>query len=157
MAATPRTRAARTRLLLAPLALGLILGSLGCAYNRHHNMGATERWVASDINFVPKIAGTFFIATFDAIIGPGTMLVDQVFRRPQYAEKHKYFSYAGSRTIARSDMGHGYQWLAGFPTIIIDTVWLILTGPVDIAWVLLTGPSETPPSEVETLRERATR
>jgi hypothetical protein len=151
MASLPRTTVARTRLLASLVLALLLLSPSGCLYNGHRNMGATERWVASDINFMPKIGGTFFIAIVDAIIGPGTMLVDQVFYNPQYHENHKYFSYAGSRTIARSDMGHGYQWLAAFPTFLIDTVWLILTGPIDIVWVLVWGPSETPPSEAEAM------
>jgi hypothetical protein len=149
MASLPRTTVALPRRLLVALALGLLLSTQACVYDHHQNMGATERWVASDISVIPKVAGTFFIALFDAIIGPFTMTADQLFRNPQYDPEHKYLSYAGSRTIARSNMGHGYQWLAGFPTIIIDTVWLIVTGPIDIFWVLWSGPSETPPTEVE--------
>ena len=157
MASLPRMHRALPRPFVAALALGLLLLTSGCVYNRHANMGATERWVASDINLMPKIGGTFLIGTFDAIIGPVTMLVDQIFRRPQYDENHKYLSYAGSRTISRSEMGDGYKWLAGFPTLVIDTAFLVLTGPVDIAWVLFTGPSETPPSETESMLASANR
>jgi hypothetical protein len=136
------TCARNFRRLIAPLALGLILLVTGCYYNGHRNMGATEKWVMSDINYVPKIIGTPFIAIVDAIIGPATMLWDQVVYDPQYHPKHKYFSYAGSRTLARSDMGLGYLMLASIPAIIIDTVWLILTGPIDLIWVLGWGEDE---------------
>ena len=136
-------RLARTlRRLAAPLALGAILTVAGCYYDGHRNMGATEKWVCSDINYVPKIIGTLPIATVDAIIGPFTMLWDQLAYDPQYSPKHKYFSYAASRTVARSHMGGGYIILASIPTIIIDTVYLLITGPIDVIWVLGWGDDE---------------
>ena len=147
----PARRPAAARVLLAA-GLGLaLLVAPACKYNGHRTMGATEKLVASDVNHVAKIGGTFFVSLGDSILAPAEMLVDQVVYDPQYVPEHKYFSYAGSRTIARSDMGHGYQWLAAFPTFLIDTVWLILTGPIDIVWVLVWGPSETPPSEAEAM------
>jgi hypothetical protein len=134
---TPPTRlVAALRRFAAPLALGLLLVTAGCFYNGHRNMGATEKWVGSDINYVPKIIGTPFIAIVDAIIGPATMAWDQIVYDPQYHPNHKYFSYAASRTIGRSGMGMGYSWLATIPSIIIDTVWFPLTGLIDLVWVL---------------------
>lgn len=146
MTVTQPTPAALLRRIVAPLALALTLMLTGCYFDGHRNMGATEKWVNSDINYVPKIIGTPIIATVDAVFGPFTMAWDQMAYDPQYNVKHKYFSYAGSRTIARSHMNMGYQWLAGLPTIVIDTVWLIVTGPIDLVWVLGWGDDEpTPP------------
>ena len=149
MTAMPPTRARSLRRLIAPLALGMILLVTGCYYNGHRNMGATEKWVGSDINYVPKIIGTPFIAIVDALIGPFTMLWDQLAYDPQYHPKHKYFSYAASRTVARSEMGLGYQWMASVPTILIDTVYLLITGPIDLVWVLGFGEDEPSTSTSE--------
>ena len=129
----------RIRPALLALALGVLIGTTGCAYNRHRNFGATEKWVGSDMNYVTKTTGTFFVSIGDAIISPFTMLWDQLAYSPEYSPDHHYFSYAGSRTIARSDMGLGYQWVAMFPTLAIETVWLVITGPVDLVTVLAFG------------------
>jgi hypothetical protein len=142
MTVRPPCLARTLRRLAAPLALGAILLVTGCYYNGHRNMGATEKWVGSDINYVPKIIGTIPISIVDAIIGPFTMLWDQLAYDPQYNPRHRYFSYAASRTVARSDMGGGYIILASIPTIIIDTVYLIITVPIDIIWVLGWGDDE---------------
>jgi hypothetical protein len=129
----------RFRLALPALALALLIGTTGCAYNNHRNFGATEKWVASDVNYVTKITGTLFLSLGDSIISPATMLWDQVFSNSQYDPAHKYFSYSGSRAIARSDMGLGYQWMTMFPALLIETVWLVVTGPADMVTVLLLG------------------
>ena len=96
MTVLPPTLARTFRRLAAPLALGAILMVSGCYYDGHRNMGATEKWVNSDINYVPKIIGTLPIAIVDAVIGPFTMLWDQIAYDPQYDPHHKYFSYAAS-------------------------------------------------------------
>lgn len=145
MTVTQPSLAATLRRFVAPLALGLILTVTGCYYNGHRNMGATEKWVGSDINYVPKIIGTLPIAIVDAVLGPFTMTWDQIAYDPQYHPKHKYFSYAASRTIARSDMGMAYMWLASIPTILIDTVYLLVTIPIDLVWVLGFGDDEPQP------------
>ena len=142
MTVLPPTLARTLRRLVAPLTLGLILSVVGCYYDGHRNMGATEKWVNSDINYVPKIIGTIPISIVDAAIGPLTMLWDQLAYDPQYSPRHKYFSYAASRTIARSHMGNGYIILASIPTIIFDTLYLIITGPIDVIWVLGFGDDE---------------
>ena len=146
MTVTQHPLAATLRRLVTPLALGLILMVSGCYYNGHRNMGATEKWVGSEVNYVPKIIFTLPIAIVDAALGPFTMAWDQMAYDPQYRPRHRYFSYAGSRTIARSDMGMAYQWLAGLPTIIIDTAFLIITGPIDLIWVLGWGEDEPAPA-----------
>jgi len=119
---------------LAVLAVGLLLLS-GCVYNGHVSYGATEKWVHSDINYVPKILGTPVLAIVDGIISPFTAAFD-VYDDHPYAPDHRYLSYAGSRVIGRSDMSLGYQWLASVPSIVIETVWLIVTGPIDLFTVL---------------------
>ena len=118
MTPTQPSLVATLRRVVAPLALGLILTVSGCYYDGHRNMGAAEKWVGSDINYVPKLIGTIPIALVDAIIGPFTMAWDQLAYDPQYNHKHKYFSYAASRTVARSHMGMVYIWLASIPTIL---------------------------------------
>ena len=125
-------RAFSSRLaVLAVLALALT----GCVYNGHVSYGATEKWVHSDINYVPKIIGTPIIAIVDGIISPFTAACD-VYDDHPYAPDHRYLSYAGSRVIGRSDMKLGYQWMASVPSIILETVWLIVTGPIDLFTVL---------------------
>ena len=136
MAQNHRPRFRPTLLLLS---LALLIGTTGCAYNQHRNFGATEKFVASDVNYVTKVTGTFFLSIGDSLISPATMLWDQVFNRPQYDPAHKYFSYSGSRAIARSDMGLGYQWMTMFPAMLIETVWLVVTGPADLVTVLFFG------------------
>ena len=119
----------------------LVLSTVGCTYNRHSNMGATEKWVHSDVHIVPKAFGLIFLPAIDAIISPFTASYDYLARDPQYHEDHKYLSYAGSRTVGRSDMGFGYQVWASIFTIPIETVWLLLTGPIDLFNVLIFGDS----------------
>ncbi len=116
--------------------LGALLLCTGCLYNDHRSFGATEKWVHSDINYVPKIIGTPFVAIGDGIVAPFTAASDQWGSRPLYNPNHKYLSYAGSRVIARSDIGDGYKWLASVPSLIFDTLWLIVTGPIDLFTVL---------------------
>ncbi|MGQ0553391.1 MAG: hypothetical protein ACT4PU_09245 [Planctomycetota bacterium] len=114
----------------------LLLGLTGCQYNQHRNLGATEKWVASDVNYVPKILGTVLLSIGDAFVGPVTMLVDHAENDRQYHPDHLYFSYAASRTNGRSEMGLGYQWMVMFPTFIADTVFLPVTGLIDLVAVL---------------------
>lgn len=117
------------------------LAATGCVYDDHASFGATEKWVESDINYVPKIIGTPFVAIADGIVAPATAWVDQFetfeFRRDEvYHPDHRYLSYAGSRVIARSGMGDGYKWGTSIFSIIFDTVWLPVTGIVDLVTVL---------------------
>ena len=119
---------------LAALAVVAALLS-GCMYNGHYSYGATEKWVHSDINIVPKTIGTPIVAIVDGIISPFTAAFD-VYDDHPYAPDHRYLSYAGCRVIGRSDMALGYQWLASVPAIVLETVWLIVTGPIDLFTVL---------------------
>lgn len=114
----------------------LTLGLTGCVYDDHLVFGATEKWVASDINIIPKTLGTIVISPFDAILAPWFMIGEQIARDDQYHPDHTYISYAGSRTIARSDMAWGYQMIASIFSIPIDTIYLLITGPIDMVWVL---------------------
>ena len=117
----------------------LLSGTVACRYNGHRNMGATEKWVASDVHIVPKAFGLIFVPLFDAIFSPFTASIDYIGNDEQYHPDHKYLSYAGSRTIGRSDMGLGYQVWCSIFTIPIETVWLVLTGPIDLVNVLWFG------------------
>jgi hypothetical protein len=122
------------------LVLGVLLtSSVGCTYNGHTNMGDTEKWVASGVNVFPKTLIMIPIVIFDSVISPFTAAYDQLFRDPQYHEDHKYLSYAGSRSIGRSQMGLGYQIVGSIFSIPIETVWLLVTGPVDLITVLVSG------------------
>lgn len=120
----------------------LLTSTVGCSYNGHTNMGDTEKWVASGVNIVPKVILTIPIAIFDSIVSPFTAAGDQIFRSHQYHEDHKYLSYAGSRSIGRSDMGLGYQIIVNIFSIPIETVWLLVTGPVDLITVLVSDDDE---------------
>jgi hypothetical protein len=127
----------------------LLAGSIGCTYNGHTNMGDTEKWVASDVNIVPKVILMIPITIFDSVFSPFTAGYDQIFRDPQYHEAHRYLSYAGSRTIGRSDMGFGYQVVASIFSIPIETVWLLVTGPVDLITVLVSDEDGTDDSGLD--------
>ncbi len=132
---------------LAALSIGALLLT-GCVFNDHACFGATEKWTTSDIHTIPKIVGTPFVAIFDSIISPFTAFADQyeidwwfivpvgIDRDEVYDPDHRYLSYAGSRVIGRSDMGLGYQWGASIFSILFETVWLIITGPIDLITVL---------------------
>ncbi len=138
----PRALLHRT---LAGLVLGaLLLSSTGCMYDDHYSFGATEKWVHSDTTRVPKVIGTPFVAIVDGIIGPFTAASDEWGSETVYNENHKYLSYAGSRVVARSDIGLGYQWIASVPAITFDTLWLIVTGPIDLVTVLASDHDEGP-------------
>ena len=128
----PHFRAFSCRLAALAVVAALLTG---CVYDGHVSYGATEKWVHSDINYVPKIIGTPIIAIVDGIISPFTAACD-VYDDHPYAPDHRYLSYAGSRVIGRSDMGLGYQWMASVPSIVLETVWLIVTGPIDLFTVL---------------------
>ena len=119
------------------LLVGLLLvGSSGCSYNHHTNIAATEKWVASDVNVVPKVLGGILTSIVDAVFSPFTASFDYIYYDPQYDPDHEYLSYAGSRTVGRSDMPDGYQWMASIFTIPIETVYLPLTGLIDLVYVL---------------------
>lgn len=136
-----------SRRFALPSALGLLLLT-GCVYNDHASFGATEKWTTSDIHTVPKIVGTPFVAIFDSLVSPFTAFADQyeidwwfiipvgIDRDEVYHPDHRYLSYAGSRVIGRSPMGLGYQWACSIPSILIETVWLVITGPIDLITVL---------------------
>jgi hypothetical protein len=133
---------------LAALSLGALLLT-GCVYNDHASFGMTEKWCESDIHTIPKIVGTPFVAIGDSLISPFTAFADQyeidwwfiipvgIDRDEVYHPDHRYLSYAGSRVIGRSNMGLGYQWGASIPSILIETVWLLITGPIDLITVLV--------------------
>jgi len=130
------------------LAVGvLVVGTVGCSYNRHTNMGTTEKWAMSDVHIVPKTLGLLILPPLDAVFSPFTMSGDLLFRDEQYDPAHKYLSYAGSRTIGRSPMGLGYQVLCSIFTIPIETVWLPVTGLIDLATVMIVGDDGTEGAE----------
>lgn len=136
----PAPSALRRHAAAAALLAAALLAP-GCVYNDHASFGATEKWVESDINYVPKIIGTPFIAIVDGIVSPATAWVDQFetfeLRRGEvYHPDHRYLTYAGSRVIARSEMGDGYKWGTSIFSIILETVWLPVTGLVDLVTVL---------------------
>jgi len=138
---------ARRAPFLRLLSLALLAGLASCAYNDHRNFGATEKLVASDVHTVGKIPGTFLVAIVDGVISPVTMAWDQIANDEQYSPDHEYFSYSGSRVIARSEMGDGYQWLASVPSLVFETVWFPLTGLVDLVTILMTDPDNQPNAE----------
>jgi hypothetical protein len=120
---------------LALLTLGLLLFTTGCVYDNHACMGMTEKWTHSDVNYITKIIGTPVVSIVDSVIAPVTGLCDEL-DPPSYSPDHEYLSYVGSRVIGRSTMGDGYKWMCSVPSIVIETVWLIVTGPVDLLTVL---------------------
>jgi hypothetical protein len=136
-----RTPLSFKALPLRPLAalavVALLVLTPACVYDDHRSFGATEKWIFSDINRVPKIIGVPFVSIGDSLISPFTAACDQWGSDPLYDPNHKYLSYAGSRVLARSHMGDGYKWGASIPAIIIETVWLIVTGPIDLVTVLV--------------------
>lgn len=149
-AGTSQTRSPRGAAALA-LVMFLGLASSGCLYNGHRTMGATEKIEASDVNFVTKIGGVFFVSLGDSIIAPAEMIVDQTFIEPPYHPEHRYLSYAGTRTVARSDMGLGYQGMASVWSLVVETIYLPVTGTIDLVSILALGHSDPPPSETEQL------
>ncbi len=125
---------------LAGLSLAVLLvTATGCMYDHHRNMGATEKLEGSGLHTIPKAVLFPFVAITDSLISPITMACDLASHDEQYHPAHHYFSYSGSRTIARSQMGMGWQWAASVPSIIIETCWLIVTGPIDLVTVLVSG------------------
>jgi hypothetical protein len=134
---TPQTTSgAPIRRVTGALALALLLVTTGCVYNGHRNMGATEKWQASGVHTIPKAIGFPFVAIGDSIISPATALCDYWSYDEQYHPDHEYLTYAGSRTIGRSDMGDGWQVVASVPSILFETLFLIVTGPIDLVTVL---------------------
>src|SRR5262249_57993893 len=75
------------------------------------------------------------ISIVDSIIAPFTGLRDEL-NPPVYAPGHHYLSFVGSRVVGRSTMGDGYKWLSSVPSIGIEAIWFIITGPVDLFTVL---------------------
>lgn len=126
----------KTKTLWSLLAAGVLLTlATGCKFNDHYNYGATEKWVDSDLHTIVKTIGTPVVAAVDGVISPATASVDQT-ADSTYHPDHDYMTYSGSRVIARSDMGPGYQWLASVISIPLETFWLIVTLPVDAAHAL---------------------
>lgn len=119
------------------LLVGLLsLTFTGCYYNGHRTFGATEKLAASEVTVIPKTIGVLFSSPVDSLLAPWIMIFDQLRYDPQYDPNHKYISYAGSRVIARSDMEWGYSAIATIFAVPIETVYLLLTGPIDLIWVL---------------------
>jgi hypothetical protein len=134
--------------ILGWLTLGvLLLGTVGCTYQRHWNMGPTEKWVASDVHIVPKAVGLIFLPLFDSLSSPVTGGVDMFTPKGEFDKGRKYLSYAGSRTIGESDMGLGYQIWCSIFTIPIETLFLPITGLFDLIYVLSTGDDGTTESD----------
>lgn len=134
---TPVLSGSIARRTCAWLLVGLLLvSSSGCAYNQHTNFAASEKWVASDVNIVPKVLGSLFLAPIESVFSPFTAGFDYIYYDDQYHADHEYLSYAGSRTIGRSDMGLGYQGVASVFSIIIETAYLPLTGLLDLVYVI---------------------
>jgi hypothetical protein len=52
--------------------LVLLANLVGCAYNRHTNMGNTEKWVASDVHILPKCLVLIVLPAIDSVISPFT-------------------------------------------------------------------------------------
>jgi len=132
------------RLLTGLTVAVTLLAGTGCIYDQHRNMGATEKFEASGVHTIPKLVLFPFTAVTDSVISPATMLSDQIqFDDEQYDSRHHYYSYSGSRAIARSNMGAGWKMYATVPSVVIETVWLVVTGPVDLFTVLFAGDKGT--------------
>ncbi len=138
------------RLLRSPagwLAVGALLLAMssgpGCTYNDHTTFGATEKWVASDVQMVPKWFGTLPVALFDSIFAPFFTAGDFLFRDVRYHPDYRYLTYSGSRVIGRADMAWGYKAASWIFSIPIETVWLLLTAPVDFITILVSEDSES--------------
>ena len=87
---------------LAILSVGVLLfTTTSCVYDNRMCMGMTEKWVHSDVNTVPKIIGTPFLAIFDSVIAPFTDIRDLA------KDDTKYLSYCGSREVGYGTMGDG--------------------------------------------------
>ncbi len=134
------------RRTLGWLAVGvLLLGTVGCfSYEGHTNMGNTEKWVASDVPWVARALWVPPVSIWDAVWSPFTASIDYIFRDPQYHPDHEFLSYAGSRTIGRSDLADGWKIYVSLFPIVIETVWLPLTGFVDLVTVVGFGDEGAP-------------
>lgn len=113
-----------------------MFSSSSCAYNHHTNFGTTEKWVASEVNIVPKVLGSLLTSVVDSVFSPFTASFDALYYDEAYHPDHEYLSYSGSRAIGRSDMPGGYQAIASIFSIPIETAWLPLTGLIDLVYVL---------------------
>ena len=151
--ATPKSVSrAVSRWLLVP---ALLVCVTACAYHErlpdggrnpinHWNYGATDKLVDSDVNTFAKIPGAFIVSLVDGIVSPITMAVDRLGKDQQYSPDHEYFTYSGSRVIARSDMGAGYQWLTSIPSLVTETLWFPVTGLIDLVTILATDAEDQP-------------
>jgi len=133
-----------TSLLRPGLILSILLlsATIGCKYDDHRNMGATEALANSNLNYWTKPVGVLVVSVGDAVFSPFTMASDQM-SSERYHQDHKYFSYAGSRAIARSNMGLEYQAIASFPTILIETLFLPITGTIDVITAINSDDGES--------------
>lgn len=121
--------------ILAAIAVPVLLAT-GCSHNNHRTFGTTQRFVASDVPNLGKAVGTPILAIGDSVISPAMMLVDQVEHEQQYDPDHRYTTYAGTRTVARStDMG-AFKYFALPFSALIETVLLPVTLLADTFWVL---------------------
>jgi len=127
--------------VLAVVLLGAVaLTPVACNYDNHRSMGMTEKLATSDINQPTKIFGTLILGLVDAVLSPFEYAIDasemKWHDKPRYNPDFEYFSYAGSRVIARSDMDGEYKFIAGFWSVIAETLWLPLTGLIDGVTIL---------------------
>jgi len=118
------------------LATVALLVATGCSHNNHRTFGTTQRFVASDVPNLGKAVGTPFLAIGDSVISPAMMLVDHVEQEQQYVPEHVYTTYAGTRTVRRSDDMGAYKYFAMPFSAAIETVLLPATLVADAFWVL---------------------
>ena len=122
--------------ILAVLAFVLVVAT-SCRYNDHRTMGATQKLATSDVTPISKMVGTMVVGIGESFIAPIEATWDYTFNDRQYADDHEYLSYAGTRTLKRDQDQMGAYMYAAYPfTVLIETVWLIVTLPVDAVYEL---------------------
>jgi len=83
------------------------------------------RWAASPFTYIPEW-----------ITLPISSYIDSSNTPPRSADGHVYWSYAGTRTLLRSDLNNFYK-VTGFPWMaFVDTLWFPIAGVVDLGYVL---------------------
>ncbi len=138
----PPNGRSRWNSVLAVVLLGAVaLAPVGCNYDNHRTMGMTEKFAASSINQPTKVFGTIILGLVDAVLSPFEYGIDAAEMnwgdKPRYDPDFEYFSYAGARVIARSDLDDEYKFIAGFWAIVAETIWLPLTGIIDGVTILV--------------------
>lgn len=119
------------------LAVVLLAVLPGCqSFEGEYSFANTRILMASDTPVPLRWAASPFVYIPEWITFPISTYIDSTNTPPRSEDGHVYWSYAGTRTMLRSDLNNFYK-VTAFPWIaFLDTLWFPLGGVVDLVYTI---------------------